>query len=192
MSVLSDKQIAHLCQTQSMISPFLTESIKEIDGVKIISKGLSSYGYDVTLSDELYYVTKAGHKGAYENEDTFIIRTHLDPKDPKRTEEMLRRLFPIKDRHTGEEMITIPPHGFVLAHTVETINIPNDVLVHVTGKSTYARAGLSVTVTPIEPGFSGQAVLELFNSTPRPLRIYPGEGICQFVFMLGDEPYVVK
>lgn len=192
MGVLSDKQIRTNSAVDPhynpMIAPFLPKSVKvDEQGNKIISKGLSSYGYDVTLAEELYLVHVPPQKGLYQSIEDWEYEQRIDPKDPDLMQTRLRRLEKTIVSAKGFEGYVMPPHSFVLGHTVETFNIPNDVLVHVTGKSTYARAGLSVTVTPIEPGFRGQVVLELANLTPRPLVIYPGEGICQFVFMVADD-----
>ena len=161
MSILSDIWIRRAAQEQGMIEPFV-EGQKR-DGV--ISYGLSSYGYDARVADEFKIFT---------NVDSAIV----DPKDfsPKS----------FVDRKT--DICVIPPNSFVLARTVEYFRIPRDVLVICLGKSTYARCGIIVNVTPLEPEWEGHVTLEFSNTTPLPARIYANEGACQFLFLKGDQP----
>lgn len=165
MSILSDKWIRSAAQDQKMIEPFV-ESQKR-DG--LISYGLSSYGYDARVSDE------------------FKIFTNIDSAtvDPKAFSQ-----DSFVDRKT--DVCVIPPNSFVLARTVEYFRIPRDVLVICLGKSTYARCGIIVNVTPLEPEWEGHVTLEFSNTTPLPAKIYANEGACQFLFLKGNEPCEVS
>ena len=153
-----------------MISPFVAESVRVNElGNKVISYGLSSMGYDVRLAKGLKVFTN-------------VNNAILDPKglDPA--------AFVDKD----DDVVIIPPNGFALGHTVETFNVPRDTLIVCLGKSTYARAGVAINVTPIEPGFKGQVVIEIANTTNLPVKIYTGEGIAQFLFGQSDENCLVS
>jgi dCTP deaminase len=141
-----------------MITPF-EERLKR-DGV--ISYGLSSYGYDCRLSDEFMIFT---------NVDNAIV----DPKEFNPSSFVTRKT----------NVCVIPPNSFVLCRTVETFKVPRDVLVVCLGKSTYARCGLIVNVTPLEPEWEGQVTLEISNTTPLPAKVYANEGIAQFLFFQG-------
>jgi len=147
-----------------MITPFIDGNIREVDGTKVISYGLSSMGYDVRLAKGLKVFTD-------------VHSVVIDPKglDPKSFVDM------------DDDVVVIPPNGFALGHTVETFNIPRDVVLVCLGKSTYARAGVNINITPIEPGFKGQVVIEIANLTNSPVKIYTGEGISQFLFYQSDE-----
>jgi dCTP deaminase len=160
MSVLSDKTIRNLALEEDMISPFEDKQVREGK----ISYGLSSFGYDARVSEEFKIFT---------NVNSEII----DPKDFKSTN------FVTKN---GPECI-IPPNSFVLARTVELFKIPKNVLVICLGKSTYARCGIIVNVTPLEPGWEGHVTLEFSNTTPLPAKIYANEGAAQFIFLKGNE-----
>jgi dCTP deaminase len=131
----------------------------------VISFGVSSYGYDARLADEFKIFT---------NVDNAMV----DPKMFSEQSFVTRR---------GATCI-IPPNSFVLCHTIEYFRIPRDVLVICLGKSTYARCGLIVNVTPLEPEWEGQVTIEISNTTPLPARIYANEGICQFLFLQGSAP----
>ena len=161
MSILSDKSIRELATKQSMINPF--EEKQKRDG--IISYGLSSYGYDARVADEFKIFT---------NIDGAIV-------DPKNFDEKS-----FVNRKT--DCCVIPPNSFALARTVEHFKIPRDVLVVCVGKSTYARCGIIVNVTPLEPEWEGYVTLEFSNTTPLPAKIYANEGVCQFLFFKGDKP----
>jgi dCTP deaminase len=161
MSVMPDSWIREMAQNHGMIEPF-TETLKR-DGV--ISFGLSSYGYDARVSREFKIFT---------NVDSAVV----DPKD------FSSQSF--VDRET--EVCVIPPNSFALARTVEYFRIPRDVLVICLGKSTYARCGIIVNVTPLEPEWEGHVTLEFSNTTPLPAKIYANEGACQFIFLKGDKP----
>ncbi len=159
MSVLPDTWIRKMALEHGMISPF-TETMKR-DGV--ISYGVSSYGYDARVSDEFKIFT---------NVDSAIV----DPKDFSDVGFVDRKV----------DQCVIPPNSFALARTVEYFKIPRDVLVICLGKSTYARCGIIVNVTPLEPEWEGHVTLEFSNTTPLPARIYANEGACQFIFLKAE------
>ncbi len=161
MSVMSDRWIRQMAQDHAMIEPFV--ETQKRDGV--ISYGLSSYGYDARCADAFKVFT---------NVDSAIV----DPKNFA-GDSFVDRKGPV---------CTIPPNSFALTHTVEYFRIPRDVLVICLGKSTYARCGIIVNVTPLEPEWEGQVTIEISNTTPLPARIYAFEGICQFLFLRGDQP----
>jgi len=163
--ILSDGQIRQLAQTEAMIDPFV--ETQKRDG--IISYGLSSYGYDARCSDEFKIFT---------NVDNAIV----DPKEFSETS--------FVDRKT--DVCVIPPNSFVLTRSVEYFKIPEDVLVVCLGKSTYARCGLIVNVTPLEPGWEGHVTLEISNTTPLPAKVYANEGVAQFLFFKGSAPCEVS
>ena len=160
MSVLSDKWIRKMSNENKMISPF---EEKQIRG-NSISYGLSSFGYDARVSEEFKIFT---------NVNSEIV----DPKNFKPTNFVTKK--------TAE--CIIPPNSFVLARTVEKFKIPNDVLVICLGKSTYARCGIIVNVTPLEPEWEGHVTLEFSNTTNLPAKIYAGEGVAQMLFFESDE-----
>ena len=160
MPVMSDRWIRQMATERGMIDPFV-ESQKR-DGV--ISYGLSSYGYDARISDEFKLFT---------NVDSAIV----DPKNFSQSSFVDRR----------GDVCVIPPNSFVLGHTLEYFRVPRHVLVICLGKSTYARCGIIVNVTPLEPEWEGQVTIEISNTTPLPARIYAFEGICQFLFLQGNE-----
>jgi len=152
-----------------MIEPFLTQKIRKVNRhglgeVKVVSFGVSSYGYDVRLADEFKIFTN-------------IYNTIVDPKD-----------FNEKNfiEHKGDYCI-IPPNSFALGRTVERFKIPKNVLTVCVGKSTYARCGIITNVTPFEPGWEGYATLEISNTTPLPAKVYAHEGIAQVLFFESDE-----
>ncbi|MCF8462845.1 MAG: dCTP deaminase [Rickettsiaceae bacterium] len=164
MSVMSDIWIKKMSLEKSMISPFSEKQVKHIGQEKIVSYGLSSYGYDARVANEFKIFT---------NVNSCIV-------DPKQFD---NNSFITK---TSNECI-IPPNSFALAHTVEYFKIPRNILVLCVGKSTYARCGIIVNVTPLEPEWEGHVTLEFSNTTPLPAKIYAGEGACQFLFLRGDE-----
>ncbi|MFC7333162.1 dCTP deaminase [Rhodocista pekingensis] len=159
MPIMPDTWIREMATTKGMIEPF-TEAQKR-EGV--ISYGLSSYGYDARVADEFKIFT---------NVDNAIV----DPKQFDATS--------FVDRKT--DVCIIPPNSFALARTVEYFRIPRDVLVICLGKSTYARCGLIVNVTPLEPEWEGHVTLEISNTTPLPAKVYANEGLCQFLFLKGE------
>ena len=160
MTVQSDKWIKKMSIEKNMISPF---EEKQIRG-KSISYGLSSFGYDARVADEFKIFT---------NVNSEVV----DPKNFKSTNFVTKNV---------SECI-IPPNSFVLARTIEKFKIPEDVLVICLGKSTYARCGIIVNVTPLEPGWEGFVTLEFSNTTPLPAKIYANEGVAQFIFLKGNE-----
>ncbi|MBM3645959.1 MAG: dCTP deaminase [Alphaproteobacteria bacterium] len=165
MSLLSDLTIRQLAHDQRMIEPFVDRQTR--DGV--ISYGLSSYGYDARVGRDFKIFT---------NVDSAVV----DPKN------FAANSF--VDRTA--DVCVIPPNSFALASTVEYFRIPRDVLVICVGKSTYARCGIIVNVTPLEPEWEGHVTLEFSNTTPLPARIYANEGACQFLFLRGDLPCEVS
>ena len=165
MAILSDRWIREQAQTHGMIEPFVEAQRRE----GCISYGLSSYGYDARVADEFKIFT---------NVDNALV----DPKD------FAHNSF--VDRKTP--VCIIPPNSFALARTVEYFRVPRDVLVICLGKSTYARCGIIVNVTPLEPGWEGHVTLEFSNTTPLPAKVYANEGACQFLFLAGNEPCEVS
>ncbi len=161
MAVKSDRWIRRMALEHRMIEPFCEKQVRE----GVVSYGLSSYGYDVRIGDEFKIFTN-------------INSTIVDPKafDP-------RSFVDVK----GPECI-IPPNSFALARTVEYFRIPRNVITICVGKSTYARCGIIVNVTPFEPEWEGIVTLEVSNTTPLPARIYANEGIAQVLFFESDEP----
>ncbi len=159
MPVLPDHVIRRLATEQGMIDPFVETQKRE----GVISYGLSSYGYDARVADDFKIFT---------NVDSAVV----DPKAFNPSS--------FVDRKTP--VCIIPPNSFALAHTIEYFRIPRDVLVICLGKSTYARCGIIVNVTPLEPEWEGQVTIEISNTTPLPAKIYAGEGICQFLFLRGE------
>jgi dCTP deaminase len=163
MAIKSDKWIRRMAQ-QGMIEPFEPRQVREVAGRRIVSYGTSSYGYDIRCADEFKIFTN-------------INSTIVDPKD-----------FDAKNfvDFRGEVCI-IPPNSFALARTVEYFRIPRNVLTICLGKSTYARCGIIVNVTPLEPEWEGHVTLEFSNTTPLPAKIYAGEGCAQVIFIEADE-----
>lgn len=156
---MPDHWIRSQSEKSAMIEPF----VEKQQAAGIISYGLSSYGYDARLADEFMVFT---------NIDNAIV----DPKAFDKNSFVERKT----------DVCVIPPNSFVLARTVEYFRVPNDVLVICLGKSTYARCGLIVNVTPLEPGWEGQVTLEISNTTPLPAKVYANEGIAQFIFLKGE------
>jgi dCTP deaminase len=150
---------------RGMIEPFVEKQTAE----GVISYGLSSYGYDARVSNEFKIFT---------NVDNAIV-------DPKNFAEQS-----FVDRKV--DVCVIPPNSFALARTVEYFRVPRDVLVICLGKSTYARCGLIVNVTPLEPEWEGYVTLEISNTTPLPAKVYANEGLCQFLFLKGEGPCEVS
>ena len=160
MSVLSDRWIKKMALEKEMIKPFVDKQKSDAN----ISYGLSSFGYDARVSDEFKIFTDV---------DSAIV----DPKNFKKNSFVSRK---------GSECV-IPPNSFALASTIEYFKIPKDILVICLGKSTYARCGIIVNVTPLEPCWEGHVTLEFSNTTPLPAKIYANEGAAQFIFLKGNE-----
>ena len=165
MTIKSDNWIRRMAEQQRMIEPFEPRQVKEVNGRKVVSYGTSSYGYDIRCSREFKIFTN-------------INSTIVDPKnfDEKSFVDFVG------------DICIIPPNSFALARTVEYFRIPRDVLVVCLGKSTYARCGIIVNVTPLEPEWEGHVTLEFSNTTPLPAKIYANEGVAQVLFFESDEP----
>lgn len=170
---MPDWVIAYWATVGDMIAPFHPEQIRKIEDIKIISKGLSGFGYDVSLKAECKVFTN-------------VNSAHIDPKNFD--EQCLVDIDFKVDKDGVSKYVLLPPNSYLLGVTNETFKIPEDVLVVVLGKSTYARCGAIVNVTPIEPGFEGQVVIEIANTTTLPMKIYADEGIAQFVFFRSQWP----
>ena len=164
LSILADHQIRELAQKHGMIEPFEPEQVREKEGKKIISYGTSSYGYDIRCAPEFKVFTNI----------------HSTVVDPKNFDEKSFVYF------EGDSCI-IPPNSFALARTMEYFRIPRNILTVCLGKSTYARCGIIVNVTPFEPEWEGFVTLEFSNTTPLPAKIYAGEGCAQVLFFKADE-----
>ena len=164
MTIKADRWIRRMAAEQRMIEPFEPAQVKAVAGRKLVSYGTSSYGYDIRCSNEFRIFTN-------------INSTIVDPKafDEKNFVEF-----------TGDVCI-IPPNSFALARTVEYFRIPRNVLTICLGKSTYARCGIIVNVTPLEPEWEGHVTLEFSNTTPLPARVYANEGVAQVIFLESDE-----
>jgi dCTP deaminase len=166
MSILSDKEIRRLARERRMIEPFVDRQVSRHEGgVRVIGYGLSSYGYDLRVAEEFKVFTN-------------VYNTLVDPKafDSKS----------FVDVH-GQACI-VPPNSFALARSVEYFRIPRDILTVCLGKSTYARCGIIVNVTPLEPEWEGHVTLEISNTTPLPAKIYANEGLAQVIFLRTEEP----
>jgi dCTP deaminase len=161
MTIKSDRWIKRMAREHRMIEPFVESQVRG----SAISYGVSSYGYDIRVADEFKVFTN-------------INNTVIDPKsfDP-------RSFVDVKT-----EVCIVPPNSFALARTIEYFRIPRDVLTICLGKSTYARCGIIVNVTPFEPEWEGTVTLEISNTTPLPAKIYANEGIAQVLFFQSDEP----
>jgi dCTP deaminase len=165
MSIRPDHWIARMARDHGMIDPFVATQVREAHGRSVISYGLSSYGYDLRVADQFRLFTN-------------VYGAVVDPKqfDPRGLVEV------------ESDVCLIPPNSFALALSVETFRIPGNVMTICLGKSTYARCGIIVNVTPLEPGWEGRVVLEISNTTPLPARVYAGEGLAQVLFFESDEP----
>ncbi len=165
MGLKSDKWIEEMSLKHGMISPFEATSLRK----GVISYGVSSYGYDIRVADEYKIFTN-------------VNATIVDPKNFESRNVV---------EHKGDICI-VPPNSFALARTIEYFKIPRDVLAICLGKSTYARCGIIVNVTPFEPEFEGYITIEISNTTPLPAKIYSNEGIAQVLFISGDEECAVS
>lgn len=164
MAVKSDKWIAKMASECGLIEPFCDRQIRNLDGQKIISYGTSSYGYDVRVANEFKVFTNIN--SAVVDPKAFNAQSFVD---------------------VVADVCIIPPNSFALARTVEYLRIPRNILTICLGKSTYARCGIIVNVTPLEPEWEGHVTLEFSNTTPLPAKIYANEGVAQMVFLGGDE-----
>jgi len=169
MSIKSDKWIRRMALEHGMIEPFVERQIRGAESERVISYGVSSFGYDVRCADEFKVFTN-------------IHSAVVDPKnfDPKSFVDI------------QSDVCIIPPNSFALARTVEYFRIPRDVLTICLGKSTYARCGIIVNVTPLEPEWEGHVTLEFSNTTNLPAKIYANEGVAQMLFLQSDKPCEVS
>lgn len=165
MSVRADHWIRKMSLEHGMIEPFVEKQVRTDEGQSLISYGLSSYGYDLRVADEFKVFTN-------------VYSAMVDPKDFDE-----KSFVDIKT-----DVCVVPPNSFALARSVEYFRIPRDVLTICVGKSTYARCGIIVNVTPFEPEWEGHVTLEISNTTPLPAKIYANEGLAQVVFFGADEP----
>ena len=157
---MSDRWIRRMAHEQGMINPFSEKQVRE----GVISYGLSSYGYDLRVADEFKIFTN-------------VNSTTVDPK------KFDERSFV----NITSDVCIVPPNSFALARSVEYFKIPRSILTICVGKSTYARCGIIVNVTPFEPEWEGFVTLEISNTTPLPAKIYANEGLCQIIFFQSDE-----
>lgn len=164
MSIKSDKWIRKMAEQSGMIEPFEPGQIRQNGSGRIVSYGTSSYGYDVRCAAEFKIFTN-------------INSAIVDPKQFDSTSFV----------DVANEVCVIPPNSFALARTVEYFRIPRNVLTICLGKSTYARCGIIVNVTPLEPEWEGHVTLEFSNTTPLPAKIYANEGVAQMLFLESDE-----
>jgi dCTP deaminase len=164
MTLRSDRWIRQMAKDYKMIEPFADGQIKESNGQKLVSFGLSSYGYDLRVAEEFKVFTN-------------VYNAIVDPKNFQ-----ANSFVDIKGDHC-----IIPPNSFALARSVEYFRIPRNVLTLCIGKSTYARCGIIVNVTPFEPEWEGYVTLEISNTTPLPAKIYAGEGLAQVLFFVANE-----
>ncbi len=165
MSIKSDRWIRRMAQEKQMIDPFVEAQVRAVDakGRKVISYGVSSYGYDMRVAPEFKIFTN-------------VLSAIVDPKE-----------FDSKSFVEFEgDVCIVPPNSFALARSVEYFRIPRNVLTICVGKSTYARCGIITNVTPFEPEWEGYVTLEISNTTPLPARIYANEGIAQVLFFEAD------
>ena len=164
MSIKSDNWIRRMAEQQRMIEPFVPHQIRDTDAGRVISYGTSSYGYDIRCADEFKIFTN-------------INSAIVDPKE-----------FDADSFVDFQgDVCIIPPNSFALARTVEYFRIPRNILTICLGKSTYARCGIIVNVTPLEPEWEGHITLEFSNTTPLPAKIYANEGVAQVLFFESDE-----
>ena len=164
--ILNDYQIKRLAEDYNMITPYCKNLIKNENDKPVISYGQSSYGYDIRISDKFKLFVK---------ESVLVV----DPKDFNTNN--IIDMYP-----NSEGYVLMPPHSFMLGHSVETIYMPDNLLALCIGKSSYARCGVIINVTPIEPGWKGEITIEIHNTTPQMAKIYANEGIAQLIFFRGD------
>lgn len=185
MTIKSDRWINEQAEA-GMITPYAAQQVSSVDGQRIVSYGTSSYGYDVRCANEwmvfrpVYDLTPQEFKDYVMDEsNTAEESLVIDPLKGNLTQFM---------QNIVADDVVIPPYGFVLCRTVEYFRIPRDVAVIVIGKSTYARCGIIVNCTPLEPEWTGQITIELSNTNPYPVRVHANQGIAQCLFYQSDEP----
>jgi dCTP deaminase len=164
MPIKADRWICQMAASHKMIEPFQPKQVKEVDGKRVVSFGTSSYGYDVRCANEFKIFT---------NINSAIV-------DPKNFDDS-------SFVDVTSDICIIPPNSFALARTVEYFRIPRNILTICLGKSTYARCGIIVNVTPLEPEWEGHVTLEFSNTTNLPAKIYANEGVAQMLFLESDE-----
>src|SRR5579872_1644254 len=164
MGLQSDRWIRHMAKVHGMIEPFVETQVRYVKEEKVVSFGLSSYGYDLRVSDKFKVFTN-------------LNNSLIDPKN------FSENAFV----DVESDKCIIPPNSFALACSVEYFRIPRNVLTLCIGKSTYARCGIIVNVTPFEPEWEGYVTLEISNTTPLPAKIYAGEGLAQVLFFVAEE-----
>jgi dCTP deaminase len=171
VTIKSDRWIRRMAKEHRMIEPFEDRQVRASSAAEgaVVSYGLSSYGYDLRVADDWKVFTNIN--STLIDPKNFDARSFVDVKSPT---------------------CIIPPNSFALARTVEYLRIPRNVLTVCLGKSTYARCGIIVNVTPFEPEWEGHATLEISNTTPLPAKIYANEGLCQVLFFESDEPCEVS
>ncbi|MFC1894818.1 dCTP deaminase [Candidatus Dependentiae bacterium] len=171
MSIQADNWICDMAKNHKMIEPFEDKQVRYINNGKtrVVSYGLSSYGYDIRVSDEFKIFTN-------------VLSSIVDPKKFDENSFV----------NVQGDVCIVPPNSFALARSIEYFKIPRDVLTICLGKSTYARCGIIVNVTPFEPEWEGHVTLEISNTTPLPAKIYANEGIAQVIFFKGKESCAVS
>jgi dCTP deaminase len=169
MPIKADSWIRHMAEKHGLIDPFEPGQVREANGERIISYGTSSYGYDLRCAPEFKVFTN-------------VYSAVVDPKN----------FDPTSFVDINSEVCIIPPNSFALARTVEYFRIPRNILTICLGKSTYARCGIIVNVTPLEPEWEGHVTLEFSNTTPLPAKIYANEGVAQVLFLESDQPCEVS
>jgi dCTP deaminase len=172
MSIKSDSWIKRMCQQQDLITPFEERLIRSVGDRRIISCGLSSYGYDCRLARDEFKVFSP------------VTGTEIDPKNFDASSLLD---VPLRRSEDGSEYWLLPPHSYALGVTIERFSIPRNVTALAIGKSTYARSGLIANTTPLEANWCGRLVVELFNAANLPVRLYAEEGFIQILFFESDE-----
>lgn len=171
--IKTDRWIAKMAIERNMISPFVGRQVRETDGRKVVSYGVSSYGYDARCGNSFKVFKLRNPEGV---SDALMLEklreTPMDPLD----------FNPEYCCDFEGDFCIVPPNGFVLCHTVEYFRIPSNVHAYVLGKSTYARVGAHCLTTPLEAGWEGEITIEIANVTPFPVKVYAGQGICQVCF----------
>ena len=170
MGILADWEISSLCDSREMISPFTKTLINEVEDKKILSYGLGSYGYDIRLSPEQCLLFGGTQRGDC---------------DPKNFDSDILKPLELKEDESGQYFV-LPPYGYCLGVALERLVLPKNVTVVAVGKSTYARSGIMVNITPAEAGWEGYLTLEISNCTGLFNRIYANEGITQLLFYTGE------
>lgn len=168
MTILCDSEIIERCGKEGMISPYFRTAIKEVDGKKIISYGVSAYGYDIRVADEFKFIHDYKQEGLT-----------IDPKSEFTKWQFTKTL--------KADSVKIPANSLMLCRSVEYFRIPRDIMCIAVGKSTYARCGIIANITPLEAEWEGYLTIELSNTTPLPVKIYANEGICQLIFFKADK-----